>query len=140
MWRVLVLSLLVGCTRTVYQPVVRTNTVIDTVTRTVGDSAMIRALFECDSAGRVLIRELEQTKGLFADQQMSFDSGRLEVVTKWQTQYIERRVELRDTITLVQTQQIVRREAYVPQFFWWCLAVTVIVIGYGVYRLVKLMR
>lgn len=42
---------LASCTRTIYEPAVRFGKIVDTVLRTVTDSAVMRALFECDSVG-----------------------------------------------------------------------------------------
>ena len=53
------------------QPIVQTETkevlvertITDTIVTIAPDSASIKALLECDSAGNVLIRELEETQG-----------------------------------------------------------------------------
>ena len=67
---VIILSLLfvVGCSRSVI-PVKsetdrrKTERIIDTVTKVVPDSALIRALLECDSLGQVHIRDLYTENG-----------------------------------------------------------------------------
>lgn len=127
----------VGCTRTIYTPQVRTQKVVDTLVQQVADSATIRALFECDSAGRVVLRELQETKGRMAAHEMSIVDGEVRVVTRWQTKYVDRVTELHDTTTVVEVREVVRVERHVPRFFWWCFAVAA---GTGLWSLWRVAR
>lgn len=116
--------IMTGCTRAVYTPIVHTERVVDTVTQQVEDSLTIRALFECDSLGRVVLRELTETKGRLASHQMSVQNGEVKVVTRWQTKYIDRIREVHDTTTVVELKEVVREVAHVPKFFWWCFGIS----------------
>lgn len=115
--------LLMGCTRHVYTPLVSRHTVIDTIVSQASDSAMLRALFECDSLGNVMVRELHQVKGKMAKQSLDFADNELRVQTRWQTRIVDRIVELRDTITVVELREIEIAKPYIPAFFWWALGV-----------------
>lgn len=116
---------LVSCTRTIYEPVVKSEKIVDTVTQTVSDSAVLRALFECDSLGNVRLRELYDAKGKMADMQTQLKDGELKVVTKWQTKYIDRVREVHDTTTLVEVREVTKVVKHVPKFFWWCFGIAV---------------
>lgn len=124
-------SVLVSCTRTIYEPVVRSEKIVDTVTQTVSDSAVLRALFECDSLGNVRLRELYDAKGKMADMQTQLKDGELKVVTKWQTKYIDRVREVRDTTTLVEVREVTKVVKHVPKFFWWCFGMAVVSVCLG---------
>lgn len=132
---ILCLIVFVGCTRTVYEPAVRSERVIDTVTQTVGDSAVLRALFECDSLGNVRLRELYDAKGKMAQMETRLSGGELQVVTRWQTKYVERVREVHDTTTVVQIQEVAREVKHIPTFFWWCFAVALGCVGFGLWKL-----
>lgn len=123
----LILLALMSCTRTIYTPIVSSRTIVDTVVSQVADSALIRALFECDSAGNVLMRELEQSKGRTATQAFTYADNELRVETRWLTKNIERRVEIRDTVTVVEQYDVVRDEPYVPGYVWWLM----VLVGFG---------
>lgn len=131
--RWLIIILLTGCTRTLYTPVVSSHTIIDTVVMQTRDSAMLRALFECDSAGNVLLRELNHSKGLLASQDFAFSDNELRVETRWQTKFIDRMVEVRDTVTVVEVREVVRRERYVPAVMWWLVALAAGIVGWKLF-------
>lgn len=118
--------LMTGCTRTLYTPAVQRHTVIDTIVSQVVDSAMVRALFECDSLGNVLMTELHQSKGKLADQHFDFADNELRVETRWQTKFIDRVIELRDTVTVVELKEVVTEKPYIPTLFWCCLAFSLV--------------
>lgn len=128
-------SVLVSCTRTIYQPVVKSEKIVDTVTQTVSDSAVLRALFECDSLGNVRLRELYDAKGKMADMQTQLKDGELRVVTKWQTKYIDRVREVHDTTTLVEVREVTKVVKHVPKFFWWCFGIAVVSVCLGGWKL-----
>lgn len=46
------------------------------------DSALLTALFECDSTGRVLMREVEELKGKAMETDLSFKDGKLDYKVK----------------------------------------------------------
>lgn len=120
-----------ACTRTVYEPVVKSEKIIDTVTQTVSDSAVLRALFECDSLGNVRLKELYDAKGKMADMQTHLKDGELKVVTKWQTKYIDRVREVHDTTTVVEVREVTKVVKHVPKFFWWCFGIAVVSVCLG---------
>lgn len=126
-----------ACTRTIYEPVVRSERVVDTVVRTAPDSAVLRALFECDSLGNVRLAELHDAKGRMAEMETRLEEGELQVVTRWQTRYVDRVREVHDTVTVVDVQTVVERERYVPRFFWWCFWVALAAVGVGIWRVVR---
>ena len=59
-------------------------------------------------------------KGRMAEMETRLEEGELQVVTRWQTRYVDRVREVHDTVTVVDVQTVVERERYVPRFFWWC--------------------
>ena len=126
-----------ACTRTIYEPVVRSERVVDTVMCTVPDSAVLRALFECDSLGNVRLAELHDAKGRMAEMETRMEEGELQVVTRWQTRYVDRVREVHDTVTVVDVQTVVERERYVPRFFWWCFGVALVAVGVGIWRVCR---
>ncbi len=146
-WRLAVISLLgcgtwmaAGCTRTVYVPVRSHETVVDTVTATLPDSALFRALFECDSNNRVILRRLFEYKGKNANQDIRVDGGRVEVTTRWQTKYVDRIREVRDTVTIVKSPPAAKAERYVPRFFWWCFGIALGTALFAGFRIVTVFR
>lgn len=46
------------------------------------DSALLTALFECDSTGRVLMRQVEELKGKRMETDLSFKDGKLDYKAK----------------------------------------------------------
>ena len=46
------------------------------------DSALLTALFECDSTGRVLMQEVEELKGKAMETDLSFKDGKLDYKAK----------------------------------------------------------
>lgn len=131
------LLLLGSCTRTVYVPVASSRVIVDTVVGLSADSAMIRALFECDSSGRVLIRELSQLKGRNSNQSFLFENNELNLETRWQTKLIERLIEVKDTVTVVQERKIVTQKAFIPKFFWGCFAFSLLTLGWIVFKIIR---
>jgi hypothetical protein len=126
--------------RTVYVPIRSHETVIDTVTAALPDSTLFRALFECDSNNRVILRQLSEYKGKQADQAVNIDGGRIEVVTRWQTKYIDRIHEMRDTVTIVEARPAVKPERHIPRFFRWCFGVALGTVLFVVSKLVMVFR
>ena len=131
-WMILVVCLwLLGCTRTVYEPIRSVERVVDTVVCEVDDSSVLRALVECDSAGRVLLAELSHLHGERAHSRVDIDSsGRVEVVTRWRTRYVDRIKEVRDTITVVEVREIERPVRYVPRLFIYSFVFSVAALSY----------
>ena len=129
--------LLSSCARTVYVPAVRSERVVDTLTRTMADSAVLRALFACDSLGHVRLAELHDAKGRMAEMEMQLREGELQVVTRWQTRYVDRIREVHDTTTVVEVREVVRIERHVPRFFRICFVVALAAVCAGGWRLGK---
>lgn len=129
------IPVLASCTRTVYEPAVRSEKIVDTVTQTVSDSAVLRALFECDSLGQVRLRELYDAKGKMADMQTRLRDGELQVVTRWQTRYVDRVREVHDTTTVVELREVTKVVKHVPQFFWWCFGIAAATVCWGGWKL-----
>lgn len=118
-----------GCSRKIITPSNRT-TIIDTITKTVADSALIRAVFECDSLNNVRVRELNQYKGDAATQNVDFKDNTLKVETRWKTKYIDRITQIRDTVTITKIQNVDKIVTRIPTLFWCCLAFTCATIVY----------
>lgn len=129
------LLVFVGCTRRVYVPQVRSERIVDTIRLTEPDSAMVTALFECDSLGRVRLREIELYKGREASQEFTFADNSLRIETRWRTQFIDRFHEIRDTLTVVETRTETRFVTKIPLFFWICFSICIGGILYIVYRI-----
>lgn len=130
-------ALIFSCTRTVYVPTVRSERVVDTLVRTESDSAVLQALFACDSVGNVRLEELHDAKGRLAEMATELRNGSLRVVTRWQTKYVDRIREVHDTTTVVEVRETVREVRHVPRFFWWCFAValgSVLWVGWRLWR------
>lgn len=127
---ILALVFFVGCAKPIYTPVIQRHTIVDTVVELVRDSATLRALFECDSLGNVLLTELKQTKGMMANQSFDFADNELRIETRWQTKFIDRVIEIRDTVTMVEVREVVNEKPYIPTFFWICLGFTIVTIIY----------
>lgn len=139
---ILLLLLLAACTRTVYTPVYSEKVVVDTVVREVQDSSVVKALLECDSSGRVLISTINHLHGELANSKVEIDTtGRVEVVTRWRTKYVERVKEVRDTTTVVEIREVERVVKVIPRFFWWCFGIALTsVLGGGFWIFLKLKR
>ena len=131
----------IACTRTIYTPVYSEKVVIDTVVREVQDSSVVKALLECDSSGRVLISTIDHLHGELANSKVVIDTtGKVEVITKWRTKYIERIKEVHDTTTVVEIREVDKIVKVIPRFFWWCfgIALTSVLGGaFWVYRKIK---
>lgn len=138
-WATIALLLLAAasCTRRVYVPQIRSERIIDTITRVEPDSATLTALFECDSLNQVRIRQLEQYKGKGGAQEVVFKDGELRIETRWRTQYIDRIHEVRDTVTVVDVRTETKEVRRVPAFFWWCFGVALLAVLYGGWRIFK---
>lgn len=124
-----------SCSRIIYEPVVRTQRIVDTLVQQVADSAIFVAMFECDSARRVILRELESVKGATAIQTNEFRDGRLEIQTRWKTKIVDRMVEVHDTVTRVEVREVERIKKVVPTFFWCCFGLTTLVLIYFVSKI-----
>lgn len=135
--QILMMLLFFGCTRTIYEPVVKSHVLIDTVMQTVTDSAVLRALFDCDSLGNVRLSELHDAKGKMAQMETRLQDGELKVVTRWQTKYVDRLQQIRDTVTVVEVREVVRTVKRVPAFFWWCFGITLGAVGLGLWKLFR---
>lgn len=131
------ICLLASCTRTIYEPAVRSEKIVDTILRTVPDSAVLRALFECDSLGNVRLTELYDAKGKMAAMETQLKGGELTVVTKWQIRYVDRVREVHDTTTVVEVREVTRVVKHVPKFFWWCFGIALAAVCFGGWRLVR---
>ncbi len=120
---------------TVAVPGSSTERLVDTLVQQVADSSVLRALFECDSLGQVRLRELHEVRGEMAAQQLAFEDGRLEVITRWRTRVVDRIHEVRDTVTVIELRDVVREVRHVPQFFWWCFGIALAAVGWVAVRL-----
>lgn len=139
-WLLALLLLCGGCTRNVYTPVRSSVVVVDTVVREVADSAVLRALFECDSNSQVVLRELYSSKGVGGSSDLGLDSsGRIEVVTRWQTKYIDRIEHLHDTTTVVEIREVEKIVRHVPRICWYSIALSVLTILFGGAKLFRLL-
>ena len=70
------------------------------------DSALMSALFECDSTGRVLMRQVEELKGRTMETDLSFKDGKLDYKAK----------AAPDTIYVPQEVKV---EVEVNRLTWW---------------------
>lgn len=79
------------------------------------DSALLSALFECDSTGRVLMRQVEELKGRTMGTDLSFTDGRLDYTARTvpDTVYLPGR----DSIIYVPQEVVVETE--VNRLTWW---------------------
>lgn len=127
---------LISCTRTIYEPITRIHKEIDTVTQILSDSSSLYALFECDSLNRVRIKEIETLHGKMANSKLEISNGRVEYKTSWQTKYIDRVKEIRDTITVIEVKEVVREVKHIPKLYKWCMAICIIVLGWGVVKII----
>lgn len=118
-----------------YEPAVRSEKIVDTLVRTIADSAVLRALFECDSLGNVRLAELHDVKGRMAEMETQFRDGELKVVTRWRTKYVDRVREVHDPATVIEVSETVRTVKRAPAFFWGCFAVAVAAVGIGGWKL-----
>ena len=130
-------ALTAGCTRTVHVPHVSYYREVDTITQTIADSSVIKALIECDENNRVILRELSETKGEAASQQLYIDNGQIKIVTRWQTEYIDRVREIHDTVTVIEAREVTKTVKHVPKFFLWCFGIALISAGYTVLRILR---
>lgn len=79
------------------------------------DSALMSALFECDSTGRVLMRQVEELKGRTMETDLSFKDGKLDYKAK----------AAPDTIyvpgknSIIYVPQEVKVEVEVNRLTWW---------------------
>lgn len=133
----ILITLLAACTRTVYVPQVSYHRETDTLLMEVADSSLVRALLECDSNNQVVMRQLTQTSGHDSRQEIAIDSGMMEVKTRWRTKYVERVRELRDTVTVVEVRESVRRERYVPRIYRIAMAVAAASVALAAIRFIR---
>ncbi|SUE33804.1 Uncharacterised protein [Rikenella microfusus] len=124
-----------SCTRTVYEPAVRSEKIVDTLVRPVADSAVLRALFECDSLGNVRLAELHDAKGRMAEMETQLRDGELKVVTRWRTKYVDRVREVHDTATVVEVREVTKVVRHVPKFFWWCFGIAAAAVCWAGWKL-----
>lgn len=124
-----------ACTRRIYVPTVRSTTIIDTLVQTVADSALVNAVFACDSLNQVYIKQLDQYKGEQAKQKVTFSENKLKIETRWKTKYVDRMIAVHDTVTVVQIQKVDKIVKQIPPFFWWCFAIAFAALIYIVLKI-----
>lgn len=77
------------------------------------DSALLTALFECDSNNQVILRQMEEWKGKSMESDLSFENGRLDYKAKANP----------DTVYLPGKDSIVyvpqKVEVEVDRLIWW---------------------
>lgn len=137
---VMLLLCVVSCTKTIYVPQVSREVVIDTLVKVAPDSAVVRALLECDSAGKVLMRELSLQKGEYASAEIEVKDNTLTSQTRWRTQVVERVVEHRDTTTVVEVKEVVKEVKHVPAIYKWALGIAIATIGAAIIKGVLWLR
>lgn len=124
---VIILSLLfvVGCSRSVI-PVKsetdrrKTERIIDTVTKVVPDSALIRALLECDSLGQVHIRDLYTENGRLVKLNMELRDNLLRLRAQVESQERVREVIRTDTIyEYIEVPVVVKDPVVEYRLRWW---------------------
>lgn len=96
--------------------------ITDTVTRIVPDSAMISALLECDSLGRVSIRELTTENGRLIRQNLSLRDNLLQVQAKGESQERVREIIRTDTVYVRQEVPVAVTETKtvtINRLHWW---------------------
>lgn len=136
------------------QPIVQTEVkevivereVRDTIVTVLPDSASIKALLECDSAGNVLIRELQEAQGKNVKLQLSLQqaSGNGVVTIDCKTDSLERVITLQnekiselsnnkqtETIEVKYIPEVVKWFAWIGAFF---VVFYLLKIGLWVYR------
>lgn len=99
-----------------------TERITDTVTRIVPDSALIRALLECDSMGRVHIRNLVTENGKLIRQNLSLHDNLLIVQARGQSQDRVREIIRTDTVYRnVEIPVIVKDTKTITEYrlHWW---------------------
>jgi hypothetical protein len=114
------------------QPIVQTEVkevvvereVRDTIVTILPDSASIKALLECDSAGNVLIRELQEAQGKNVKLQLSLEqaSGNGVVTVECKQDSLERVIALQNEKIqeLSNNKQVETVEVkYIPYFVKW---------------------
>lgn len=106
------------------------------------DSALLTALFECDSMGRVIMRQMEELKGEQMETGLSFKDGKLDykAKTKPDTVYIPGK----DSIIYVPREVTVE----VNRLTWWQetwirigkMSLSILVFGLGLKGFQKLLK
>lgn len=106
------------------------------------DSALLTALFECDSMGRVIMRQMEELKGERMETGLSFKDGKLDykAKTKPDTAYIPGK----DSIIYVPREVTVE----VNRLTWWQetwirigkMSLSILVFGLGLKGFQKLLK
>lgn len=134
------LLLSASCTKTIYVPQVSHKLLLDTIVEVVPDSSLVKALLECDSAGEVRIRELQEAKGRMASSQLEIKDNRLTSATRWQTKVVDRIIEIRDTTTVIEYREVVREVKHVPKIYRWSLWIAIATIGAAALKFVMWLR
>lgn len=121
----LLLLILAGCSRKMI-PVQSqtehrtTERTIDTVTQIIPDSALIRALLECDSLGRVRIRDLYSENGRLVQLNMQLRDNLLELQARGESQQRVRETVRTDTLYKeVEVPVIVKDQVVQYRLRWW---------------------
>lgn len=136
------------------QPIVQTEVkeivtervVKDTIITIAPDSASIKALLECDSAGNVLIRELEETQGKNVSLQAQLKNTKqgTTIVVECNQDSLERVIQLQnekisELSNNKQTETIEIR--YIPKFYkimaWTGVGLIVLLIGWFALKIYK---
>lgn len=108
------------------------------------DSALLTALFECDSAGRVLMREVEELKGKTMETALSFKGGKLDYKAKAAPDTVY--VPGKDSIIYVPREVPVKVE--VNRLTWWQetwmrigkISLSLLAFGFGLKGIQKLLK
>lgn len=79
------------------------------------DSALLTALFECDSTGRVLMRQVEELKGKGMETGLSFQDGRLDYTAK----HVPDTVYVPGKDSIIYVPQEVKVEVETNRLTWW---------------------
>ncbi len=97
-----------------------TERIVDTITRTIQDSALIQALLECDSLGQVWIRELTTENGRLLNQNLSLKDNLLRVKAQIEQEQRMRQEISADTVYLrIEVPVPVEKEKVVYRMRAW---------------------
>lgn len=117
--------LMAGCARHVVPvrtdvEIKSTERIVDTVTRIVQDQSLVKALLECDSLGRVRIRELTTENGRLIQQNLTLHDNLLQVQAQGESQERVREVIKTDTVRIyVEVPVQIKETQEVYKLHWW---------------------
>lgn len=126
-----------ACNRKIFVPVHTTRTIIDTIVQNRVDSALLDAVFECDSVNNVLIKKMKYSKSQSATQVFEFQDNNLKIKTQWRTKIVDRIVEIKDTVTVIQTLKVDKIIYKTHSFFWVCFAIALMSVILLIIRLLR---